>query len=89
MEQQRCIDCKHLKIDIDEVTNAEARCGALIGKRGKGKIITWACTTYFSREDAMLRRNPNYGEDRVKEILRAKKKPPRCCPLLISEEESK
>lgn len=38
-------------------------------KSKKGRIITWACTTYATKEDAMWHVNSNLGENRVKESL--------------------
>ncbi|OZV12296.1 hypothetical protein CIW83_09360 [Tissierella sp. P1] len=64
---KRCEHCINCKIIIDELTNAEARCMATKSK--KGRCITWACTVYKTREDAMWRVNGTAGESRVKESL--------------------
>lgn len=80
----KCSSCNSCKIVLDGRTNAEARCMATKSK--KGRIITWACTVYKSREDAFWGRVSEFGEDRVKESLEKQNKAPKWCPLKESEE---
>lgn len=75
----KCIECDNCLIDTDEFTNAKARC-KLSTPPSKGKIITWACTTYETIEDAMLGRVKEYGEDRVLDALEKQKRTRRWCP---------
>jgi hypothetical protein len=76
----KCIDCENLKLEIEEGTrNTRARC-SLKNPPKKGKIITWACTSYENPFNAMLNIDPNYGDDRVKEVLNKKNTAPSWCP---------
>lgn len=80
----KCIDCSKCQIVIDDVTNAKARC-ILKTPPKKGKIITWACTSYKTFSDLLLDKNKQLGINRVKEILTRKKKAPVWCPLKDKE----
>jgi hypothetical protein len=74
-----------MKIEMDSCTNAKARCNALIQKRGKGRLLTWAMTIYSSPKNATMT-NAKFGSERVKDVLREQKKAPKFCPYRLEEE---
>ena len=70
-----CKDCNKLFLEIDEYRNTRARCLLKVPPK-KGKIITWAMTTFIVPGVVS-----KYGDYRVKVEMENKKKAPIWCPL--------